>query len=318
MYHLKESDIITKSLQTAIINQVDELPEHPDHLVQQIKKSHDDSYSLKVSTLMNEVTPLVKRALEIGCDKGSSNWLNCLPLKDKALALTRSDFIDAVNIRYHRDHKGLPEKCVCGSKFNLTHALTCKHGGYVHMRHDNLRDLNARLLKKICTDVEIEPHLMPVEDVGGGNRQDGARLDVRARGFWRPAQNTYLDIRTTNPFSATNMKVPLNRISIAHEQQKKREYNHRVLNDQMGTLTPCVYTTSGTMGRECQFFYKKMAQKIAEKKQEREGDVICWIRTKVSFLCLRNSIMAIRGSRNLKRDVEIPDDFGGERNIIDV
>ena len=91
------------------------------------------------------------------------------------------------------------------------------------MRHDNLRDLNAKLLKKVCKDVEIEPHLIPVEQdiVGGGNRQDGARLDVRARGFWRPAQNTYLDIRTTNTFSATNMKVPFNKISRPHEQQKR-------------------------------------------------------------------------------------------------
>ena len=316
------SDTITKNLQTAIINQVEELPDHPEHIVQQIKRSHDASYSLKVAGLMKEVSPIVKRALEVGGDKGSSNWLNCLPLKEKSLAFNRSDFVDGINIRYQRSHKGLPDKCACGAKFNLTHALNCQVGGYVLMRHDNLRDLNAKLLKKVCKDVEIEPHLIPVEQdiVGGGNRQDGARLDVRARGFWRPAQNTYLDIRTTNPFSATNMKVPFNKISRPHEQQKRREYNPRVLNEQMATLTACVYTTSGTMGKECRSFYKHLAQRIAEKKQERVEDVICWIRTKVSILCLRNTIMALRGSRTRKSeaDVEIPEDFSAERDLTDL
>ena len=103
------SDIITKNLQTAIINQVGELPDHPEHIVQQIKRSHDASYSLKVAGLVKEVSPIVKRALEVGGDKGSSNWLNCLPLKEKSLAFNRSDFVDGINIRYQRGHKGLPD-----------------------------------------------------------------------------------------------------------------------------------------------------------------------------------------------------------------
>ena len=47
---------------------------------------------------------------------------------------------------------------------------------------------------------------------------------------------------------------------------------------------------------------------------------MCWIRTKVSILCLRNTIMALRGSRTLKSeaDVESPDDFGAERDVTDL
>ena len=80
-----------------------------------------------------------------------------MPLKSKDFVLNKSDFTDAINIRYNRDLKGLPENCVCGNKFSITHALNCKRGGFVHMRHDNLRDLNAKLLSKIQKDVEIEP-----------------------------------------------------------------------------------------------------------------------------------------------------------------
>ena len=49
-------------------------------------------------------------------------------------------------------------------------------------------------------------------------------------------------------------------------------------------------------------------------------DVMCWIRTKVSILCLRNIIMALRGSSTLKSeaDVDIPDDFIAERDVTDL
>ena len=32
-------------------------------------------------------------------------------------------------------------------------------GGFVHRRHDDVRDLFATLLKDVCHDVEVEPHL---------------------------------------------------------------------------------------------------------------------------------------------------------------
>ena len=67
-------------------------------------------------------------------------------------------------------------------------------------------------------------------------------------------------------------------------------------------------------------FYKHLDHRIAEKEQERVKDVMCWIRINVSFLCLRNTIMALRGSRTLKSDavVQIPNGFSAERDIIDL
>jgi hypothetical protein len=32
-------------------------------------------------------------------------------------------------------------------------------GGFVHRRHDEVRDMLANLLKDVCHDVEVEPHL---------------------------------------------------------------------------------------------------------------------------------------------------------------
>ena len=40
--------------------------------------------------------------------------------------------------------------------------MSCMKGGFVHRRHDDVGDLFASLLKDVCHDVEVEPHLQPL------------------------------------------------------------------------------------------------------------------------------------------------------------
>ena len=42
--------------------------------------------------------------------------------------------------------------------------LICLKGGYVSLRHNALRDLNAEMQREICKDVVVEPKLLPVRD----------------------------------------------------------------------------------------------------------------------------------------------------------
>ena len=53
------------------------------------------------------------------------------------------------------------------------------------MRHNNIRDFEANLMRKVCNDVETEPSLQPIngENVAGLTG-DEAKPDVRARGVW--------------------------------------------------------------------------------------------------------------------------------------
>ena len=78
-------------------------------------------------------------------DKGASSWLNVLPLEEHRFSLTKGEFRDALSIRYDKPLQQLPSKCPCGNKFDLTHALNFKRGGYVIMRHNNIRDFEANL-----------------------------------------------------------------------------------------------------------------------------------------------------------------------------
>ena len=41
----------------------------------------------------------------------------------------KQQFWDAVRIRYNWCLERLPTECVCGEKFDLSHALSCKKGG---------------------------------------------------------------------------------------------------------------------------------------------------------------------------------------------
>ena len=75
-----------------------------------------------------------------------------------------------------------------GALFTVTHTLSCPYGGYSIRHHNDLHNLTATLLREICTNVTIEPHLQPLTgehlDYRTANRDDNGRLDVAADGFW--------------------------------------------------------------------------------------------------------------------------------------
>ena len=54
-------------------------------------------------------------------------------------------------------------------------------GGFIHQRHNDVRDLIGQIATEILTDVGIEPQLLPVTGEqlhGTADAQNEARLDV--------------------------------------------------------------------------------------------------------------------------------------------
>ena len=125
--------------------------------------------------------------------------------------------------------KNLPSKCGCGQHFDTTHAMNCKKGGYDHTSQFSTRLFHATLLNKVCSEVMIEPKL---------RSNDEARADVKGRGFWRSGQAAYFDVMITNPNSSSQV----DRIYANHENEKKRMYNQRILDNEHGSFTPLVYS----------------------------------------------------------------------------
>ena len=76
---------------------------------------------------------------------------------------------------------------LCGCNFSVEHAFSCPSGALSSIRHDDIRDLTARLLTEVCPNVAVEPELQPLMgetlSYRTSNYEDGARLVSQHKGF---------------------------------------------------------------------------------------------------------------------------------------
>ena len=105
------------------------------------------------NTLMPEQNRAVKKAHQV-----------ILLLEDHGFTLTKGEFRDPLALHCNKTLRSLPSNCPCGQKFNVTHVLNCKKGGFMTMRHNNIRDFEANLLRIVHNDIEVEPQLQQVDN----------------------------------------------------------------------------------------------------------------------------------------------------------
>ena len=60
------------------------------------------------------------------------------------------------------------------------------------------------------------------------------------------------------------------------------------------------------MGKEAKKCYSRIAEKIAEKRDEPYSLMISWIRRKISFSMMKSIITCICGSRSIRHNREKP------------
>ena len=176
-----------------------------------IKEKHLSTVSKSIEDSVRD--PNLKRSLQFIKEKGSGCWLTALPLKRFGYSLNKIEFRDALYLRYGWEIPNTPFHCACGKRNNVNHTLICKKGGYVSMRHNNIRDLNAELQREVCRDVVTEPALIPLdnEEIVGTNA-DRAAPDVSSRGLWSTFERTFFDICVTHPNSPTYDKKDMEQI----------------------------------------------------------------------------------------------------------
>ena len=102
--------------------------------------------------------------------------------------------------------------------------MSCSKGGFIHQRHDEMRDTIAQLLNQTCHDVQTEPHLEPVTGehlpTNANNRED-ARLDISARSFWQRGQRAFFDVRVFNPFAPKLIETRNCRTCLTQMKEKR-------------------------------------------------------------------------------------------------
>ena len=85
-----------------------------------------------------------------------------IPLEELDYNLNKKEFRDAIKLQYDREITETPMICACGVHFSVDHAMACQRDGFIVQRHNELRDLEAEMLRIVCNDVEVEPVLQAV------------------------------------------------------------------------------------------------------------------------------------------------------------
>ena len=114
--------------------------------------------------------------------------------------------------------------------------------------------------------------------------------------FWRTPQ--HFDVRVFNPNSTSYQNLEMTTCYRHHEGEKRHAYEHRVREEEQGSFTPLVFSTSGGMGRAATVTYKRLATLIAAKREQPYSNVMGWLRCHLSFSLLRSTVMCLRGSRS--------------------
>ena len=268
-----------------------------------IKSNKHKRNIISLTNIRSELTEQQKRLNEINQEAGASSWLTTLPLKDEGYVLNKQIFWDLIRIRYGWELTRLPENCECGYKFNIEHAISCKKGGFVSIRHNSIRNITASLLKEVSHDVRIEPSIQKLTgeefNEKTSNLKDEARVDICARGFWTTGQMAFFDVRVFNPNAKRYINHELTKSYEMNEKEKKKCYNERILQVEHGSFTPLVMSATGGMGRECKKFYSRLSEIVAEKRGQRYSTVAPWIRRKICFSLVNSIGLCLRGSRTV-------------------
>ena len=182
-------------------------------------------------------------------------------------------------------------------------------GGFVAQRHNGVHELVTSFLGTLCTNVEVEPQLQPLDNEQFNLRstvtspQGKARLDMKAGGFWSSVVTAFFDVRVTNVNSKCNQRKATSTIFKEQGEEKTRKYQQRVLDVEMGPFTPLVFGTNGGMGADCNCFLKRLAEKLSEKNEEPYHITITWIRTLLSFEIFGSVHTCVRGSTKFRKEI---------------
>ena len=141
-------------------------------------------------------------------------------------------------------------------------------------RHNGVRNLVTSYLGKVCTNVDVEPQLQPLDNEQFNLRSTvtspEASLGMNAGGFWFRGVTAFFDVRVTHVNSKRSHGKATSTIFKEQQEEKKRKYQQKALDVEMGSFTPLVFGTNGGMGADCNCFLKR----LAEKSQKRMRNLI--------------------------------------------
>ena len=224
----------------------------------------------QADNIYDQLSAPQRRLMDCSRERGASSWVTALPINEHGFFLHKGAFRDALCLWYGWKPPNLPLQFACGNPLLVNHAMVCHKGGYPTLRHNEIRDLSADLLKEVCHNTCIEPALQELSgesfQLRSANTEVGAHVNIRASGFWTPAQEAFFDVRGFHPSAPLYWTKDLTTLYKQHKNVKKREYGERIREVERGAFTPLVFTTMGGMAKETTIFFKRLADQLADKQ----------------------------------------------------
>ena len=233
-----------------------------------------------------------------------------MPSTINGTELSSQEFRDALLMRYSITPPDLPQNCDgCGARFSLQHALGCKKGGLVILRHNDVKSELMELGQKALTNSAIrdEPLITPgrmieldstccttpnpdahtvAEDRGG----------VLMRGFWERGTGCIFGVRVAGLDAPSQRHQVASKVLANHEKQKKRKYLESC-SKQRRHFTPFVVSTDGMLGREANHTLKHLARMLSRKWHKPYSQVCGYVKSRMSIAIVRATHQCLRGSR---------------------
>ena len=138
---------ITGPLMRQIIKQAHEPPDETEikTLQASARREKDELLKMQCEQVRESLPSKTERAVELATEKGASNWLTVIPIKEMNFNLIKREFRDVIKLRYDWEIADLPVIYTCGDLLTVDHAMVCRHGGLIIQRHNEIRDLAEML-----------------------------------------------------------------------------------------------------------------------------------------------------------------------------
>jgi len=187
--------------------------------------------------------------------------------------------------------------------------MSCKKGGLVGLRHDNLRNEAGELAAMALNNsrVSYEPMIFYGTGVVAGQQGQSpqrssnvagneARGDVAIHGLWKNGETCILDVRVTDTDAKSYSSTSSAKVLEKAAKLKKDKYLDACL-ERRRSFAPLVYSVDGMACKEAKAFEKRVASLLASKLDRRFSEMVGFVRARMSLAVVRSNTLLLRGSR---------------------
>ncbi|KAI2506095.1 hypothetical protein MHU86_8326 [Fragilaria crotonensis] len=209
------------------------------------KASRSRVHASRLDAILASSRPLEKRRIVRSAATGA--WLSTLPSLLNGSDLSAEEFRDGVRLRFGLTPASLPPRCDgCGERFTTEHAMSCRKGGLILHRHNDLVATWGLLCGQAYTPstVSDEPLIQPSQDVraAGANRTEPPQSSAAtslSMGSGPEAPRRYSTSASPTPTPPRIATRPRRRSSCATRKRRRTSTARSALRDAVPSPLSC-------------------------------------------------------------------------------